>query len=395
MFGAIIPAPFAIAPIVIVRPPARIFRIPRFGKASVVQIASPAPAIPFGESRAARPGSAATIFFAGSGTPMTPVEPTSSESAGRPRAAEAARDVSRTARIPAAPVQALALPLFTTIPRRRERVRSAFPHATGAAATLFRVKTTAETHGRSLTTSARSGFPVFLIPQDPAAARNPGTMISFGSFIGLRPLAAAFFILLPRPARARVVPADLDALALLRGLSGALDVPPGEGDPGRAGRDRAFLQFRALPLPLHLDVEQALEGFLLDPRDQVREEIEPFPLVFLERILLGVPAQADPLLEVVHRQEVVLPQSVHRGEEKHPFEVPDRLGAVVRLLLRVERLRPRPYPVREVGRRELDPLRLRDLQPESELRVDGGGQRLDIPLLRVRFLVGEPPGEIL
>jgi len=119
MFGAIIPAPFAIAPIVIGRPPARIVRIPRFGKASVVQIASPAPAIPVGERRAARPGRAATIFSTGSGTPMTPVEPISSESAGRPRALPAARDVSRTARIPAAPVQAFALPLFTTIPRSR------------------------------------------------------------------------------------------------------------------------------------------------------------------------------------------------------------------------------------------------------------------------------------
>ncbi len=180
MFGAIIPAPFAIPPIVIVRPPARIFRIPRFGKASVVQIASPAPAIPFGERRAARPGRAATIFSTGSGTPMTPVEPIRSESTGRPRASPAARDVSRTARIPTAPVQAFALPLFATIPRSRERVRSAFPQTTGAAATLFRVKTTAETHGRSLTTSARSGFPDFLIPHDVPAPRNPGTTISFG-----------------------------------------------------------------------------------------------------------------------------------------------------------------------------------------------------------------------
>jgi len=101
---------------------------------------------------------------------------------GLTRAFPAARDVSRTARIPTAPVQAFALPLFATIPRSRERDRSAFPQTTGAAATLFRVKTTAETHGRSLTTSARSGIPVFLIPQNVPAPRNPGTMISFGSF---------------------------------------------------------------------------------------------------------------------------------------------------------------------------------------------------------------------
>ncbi len=184
MFGAIIPAPFAIPPIVIVRPsPARIFRIPRFGKASVVRIASPAPAIPFGERRAARTGIAATIFSTGSGTPMTPVEPISSESTGRPRDLAAARLVSRTARIPTAPVQAFALPLFATIPRSRDRVRSPFPQTTGEAATLFRVKTTAETHGRSLTTSARSGIPDFLIPHDIPAPRNPGTMISFGNFI--------------------------------------------------------------------------------------------------------------------------------------------------------------------------------------------------------------------
>ena len=79
------------------------------------------------------------------------------------------------------------MPLFATIPRSRERVRSAFPQTTGAAATLFRVKTTAETHGRSLTTSARSGFPDFLIPHDVPAARNPGTTISFGTFIASRP----------------------------------------------------------------------------------------------------------------------------------------------------------------------------------------------------------------
>src|SRR5512141_1732803 len=410
MFGAIIPAPFAIPPIVIVRPPARILRIPRFGKASVVQIASPAVAIPVGERRAARPGRAATILSTGSGTPMTPVEPIRSESTGRPRAAPAARDVSRTARFPTAPVQAFALPLFATIPRSRDRVRSALPQTTGAAATLFRVNTTADTQGRSLTTSARSGFPDFLIPHDVPAPRNPGTMISFGSF-NLSPLrtryrvprirsplcvrAAAFLVLLSGPAGAGVVPADLDALALLRGLPRALDVPAGEDDAGRTRGGHPFLHFGPLLFALHLDVEQAPEGFLLDPRDQVREKIEPFPLVLLERILLGVPAQADPLLEVIHRQEVVLPQRVHRGEEKHPLEVPDRLGSVVGLLLRVERLRPRPYPVREVGRRKLDPLRLRDLRPESELRVDGGGQRLDVPLLRVRFLVGEPPGEIL
>src|SRR5512141_1674028 len=221
MFGAIIPAPFAIPPIVIVRPPARIFRIPRFGKASVVQIASPAPAIPRGERRATRPGRAATIFSTGSGAPLTPVEPIRSESTGRPRAMPAAREVSRTARIPTAPVQAFALPLFATIPRSRERERSAFPQTTGAAATLFRVKTTAETHGRSLTTSARSGFPVFLIPHDVPAARNPGTMISFGTFIALRARAAAFLVFLSGPAGAGVVPADLGALALLRGLTGA------------------------------------------------------------------------------------------------------------------------------------------------------------------------------
>src|SRR5512140_3166356 len=395
MFGAIIPAPFAIAPIVIVRPCARIFRIPRFGKASVVQIASPAPEIPFGERRAARPGRAATIFSTGSGTPMTPVEPISSESTGRPSALPATLDVSRTARIPTAPVQAFALPLFATIPRKRERVRSALPQTTGAAATLFRVKITADTHGRSLTTSARSGFPAFLIPHDVPAARNPGTMISFGAFIALRIHAAAFLVFLSGPAGAGIVPADLGALALLRGLPGALDVPAGEDDPGRTRGGRPLLHFHPLLFALHLHLEQAPEGFLLDPRDQIREQIEPFPLVLLERILLGVPAKADPLVEVIHRQEVVLPQRVHRGEEKHPLEVPHRVGAVVGLLPAVERLRPRPHPIREVGRRKLDPLRLRDLRPESELCVDGGGKRPEVPLLRVRFLVGEPPGEIL
>src|SRR5512139_2210498 len=223
MSGAIIPAPLAMPARVTVLPPARTRRIPRFGNASVVRIASPASGSPFGSSRFARPGRAATILPTGRGTPMTPVEPTSRESFGRPRTSQAAREVSRTAAVPAAPVQAFAFPLFTTIPRRRPRFRFALPQTTGAAATRFRVNTTAETHGRSLTTSARSGFPVRLIPQGTPAARNPRTTIAFGILMS-GPLAAAFLVLLPGAARARVVPADLGSRALLRGLPGALDV---------------------------------------------------------------------------------------------------------------------------------------------------------------------------
>src|SRR5512144_3269729 len=119
--------------------------------------------MPRGESDAHRRGSAATIFSTGSGTPMTPVEETRSESPGSPRARHAAAEDALTASRPTA-LHALALPLLTTMPRRERRDRSPFPHATGAATTRFLVNTTSETQGASLTTMARSGRPDFLIP---------------------------------------------------------------------------------------------------------------------------------------------------------------------------------------------------------------------------------------
>src|SRR5512138_2723177 len=160
--------------------------------------------MPPGERDAHSPGSAATILPTGSGTPMTPVEETRSESFGRPSARHAASEVAFTAPSPSA-LHALALPLLTTMPRRAPRDFSRFPHATGAANTRFLVKTTSETHGTSLTTRARSGLPVFLMPQAAPAPRKPRTRISFTGRTASRPRAAALLVLLPRAARARVV----------------------------------------------------------------------------------------------------------------------------------------------------------------------------------------------
>src|SRR5512134_212708 len=129
MFGAIIPAPLAIPPSVIVRPRAGTAARAALGNASVVMIASQARGIPAAESEAHSPGRADTILFDGIGTPITPVEETSSASLCSPSASHAAADVSRTAAIPGFPVHAFAFPLFAITPCSRDRDRSPFPQA--------------------------------------------------------------------------------------------------------------------------------------------------------------------------------------------------------------------------------------------------------------------------
>src|SRR5512137_2368006 len=149
MLGAIMPAPFAIPPTVTVFPPALKRATAPLGHASVVRIASAAAPNPFAEREAHSAGRAAVIFPSGSRTPMTPVEDTRREPSGSPRALLAEAEVRRTDAMPSSPVQAFAFPLFTTTPRRRPRVFSPFPHATGAAYTRFLVNTTSETQGVS------------------------------------------------------------------------------------------------------------------------------------------------------------------------------------------------------------------------------------------------------
>src|SRR5208337_5442501 len=119
-------------------------------------------------------GSARVILSRGRGWPITPVEAGSTRDSGICSKPAVILALSRASASPAGPVQALALPAFTTMAwalpdLRRSRLRS-----TGAALTRLVVRTPAPAAGASAAIRARSRAPVFLRPAAVAAKRNPG-----------------------------------------------------------------------------------------------------------------------------------------------------------------------------------------------------------------------------
>ena len=87
----------------------------------------------------------------------------------------------------------------------------------------------------------------------------------------------------------------------------------------------------------HLDGVQLFDHLFLHPARQVVEQVERLFLVFLERILLAVAAQPDPLFQMVHGEQVIFPQRVHGLQHDDLFQIPhhrrgERLLAVLVLL---------------------------------------------------------------
>ena len=153
-------------PIVTSRPPIAICAAASFGNGSVVMIARAASA-PWPASAPSAPnaaGSPRRIFSIGSATPMTPVDATSTCSAGQPTRRAVSSAMSRATCSPSSPVHALAQPLLTMIARAAppERARCSRDTTTGAACARLVVKTAAACAGTSETSSARSSPPVGL-----------------------------------------------------------------------------------------------------------------------------------------------------------------------------------------------------------------------------------------
>ena len=142
---------------------------------SVVLIASAAAAPP-------PPLSAATAALSTAGSsrsiasrcPMRPVEQTAISAAGQEIASASRCAVSRVSASPAGPVQAFAPPEFSTTARTWPPRATCSVQRTGAAFTLFDVKTAAAAcDGPSLSTTATSGSPDTFSPAVTPAARKP------------------------------------------------------------------------------------------------------------------------------------------------------------------------------------------------------------------------------
>ena len=180
MFGAIMPAPLTMPERRTVRWPTGISRSTTLGRVSVVRMARAARSPPSTErSRAARAIPSRTLSM-GRGTPMTPVEATTTSSAAQPKASAVRAAISRASARPASPVAAFAQPAFTTTARARPERRCSRDTSTGAAQARFWVNTAAAEQVRSATISARSSRSG-LIPAATAAARKPaGEVITTG-----------------------------------------------------------------------------------------------------------------------------------------------------------------------------------------------------------------------
>jgi len=172
MFGAIIPAPLAMPPTVIVSPPAEKRAVASFGRVSVVMMARAAPAPPSQPSFSAAAAMPARTLSMGRRTPITPVEATTTSEGAHPTTRAVAAAISRASARPSSPVAALAQPALTTTARARPEARCSRETTTGAACAALVVKTAAAAHGPWATTRARSS-PVALMPAAVAAAQKP------------------------------------------------------------------------------------------------------------------------------------------------------------------------------------------------------------------------------
>ena len=75
------------------------------------------------------------------------------------------------------------------------------------------------------------------------------------------------------------------------------------------------------------ELEDHVERLDTDLVEELDEHVERLGLVLDDRVLLSVGAQVDPLLEVVHLAQVILPLVVHDREACHLLEHRHRLGA--------------------------------------------------------------------
>ena len=201
MLGQIIPEPLAIAPNFTVFPPSSVSAIICLGCVSVVMMAWAAFLLSASESSATAADTPSRILSMGRFTPITPVEATATRFAAQDNFSAAKAAVSFASFSPCSPVQALAQPALATTARRAPPDTAAFETSTQAARTALVVKTPAAVASTSLTISATSRLPLFLMPALTPAVLNPwGKAAPFNSssFFSILILPIFFYLRIHR-----------------------------------------------------------------------------------------------------------------------------------------------------------------------------------------------------
>ena len=174
MSGWIIPAPLAVPPTVYVTGPTLKVASATLATVSVVMIARATSSPADGDMDSAAARIPRTTRSIGITRPITPVLHTRTSLGSRSRASPAVVHMTSASRNPCAPVHALALPAFTTIAEIGVPRRSvSWEMTTGAALTVFRVKTPAAAAGTSERITAMSVRVPSPSPRIPAAATPP------------------------------------------------------------------------------------------------------------------------------------------------------------------------------------------------------------------------------
>src|SRR5256884_3160233 len=414
IWGAIMPPPLPSAATVTGRPPRRRRRTAVFGNASVVVIACPAAGRPSRESAATARRTPRSSRGRSTCTPIRPVAH-GATSAGWHPSRRAARAVETSAvRSPSAPVHAFAFPACTRTPASRPPATRRRAVCTGAAGARFTVNTPAAVAGGSAAMRATSG-PLVFIPQRTPGKRKPGTRTRCARRVSFTPSSSpvALLVLLPATARAGIVPPDLVAVAphgldlLRRGRAAVrqrharrLALPALHRL--ELGRERLVLHAlhphkrpRARRLGAELHAHQLLGHVRIHAPDHVLEHVVPLLLVGLEGVHLPVAAQPDALLQVIHVEEVVLPERVERLEHDELFQVAHDGRAEGRLALLVDRADALDEEVLERADAEAGTLLLGQAQAEVELREHRVVDRLPVPLLGGRLGVGVGGDQVL
>ena len=149
-------------------------------------MASAAAGPPSGERPSTAAPSPPSSSSTGSGTPITPVESTSTCSSASPSSRAVAAAVACASRSPCSPVAAFAFPELTTTACGCARSRCSFERTTGAACMRLTVNIPAPVAGAVERTSARS-FRVLRIPQCTPLATKPCAAVTLTPRTPLQP----------------------------------------------------------------------------------------------------------------------------------------------------------------------------------------------------------------
>ena len=98
-----------------------------------------------------------------------------------------------------------------------------------------------------------------------------------------------------------------------------------------------LLPLRKVVVLGHLDQGQGPDSIFTHPVHHGFEHTEPFDLVLGEGVSLAVTSQADPLSQLIHVVQMILPLAIQDLEKNDLFQFPERLDAELFLFLPEDR----------------------------------------------------------